>query len=150
MSDEFEQGVKAVERDNLHILALRDALFSHLPPSYDAALAGFEDAVARLDAGAEVRGHVRAVCKTASDWAASIDPPPAPDQLKAMSQVLAKLQKQKGSEYYAKVYLSKSGKLQWSKSHESFAGIGQLDELRELLEDRIKNPAAPLKLKESK
>ncbi|MGB7157773.1 MAG: hypothetical protein WBD40_06885 [Tepidisphaeraceae bacterium] len=151
VTEQFAQRVAAVERDNLYILKYRDALFKRLPPGYDMVAAGFEDAIARINAGADAGEHTRAVCKAASEWAAGTAPPPQVEQMRSMSRAVAQLQKKKGQDFYSKVYFSKSsGKLQWSKSQESLAGIAQIEELREFLDDKIRNLPTPLKLKEER
>jgi hypothetical protein len=144
MTERFEQMVERVERDNGPILEYRDALFAKLPASRDALAAGFDDVLARLDAGADAAEHARAVCKAVPEWAGGA---PA-DQLKAMARAIAQLERTKGQEHYSRLYWSASnGKLQWSKTRPSLASVKQLEEVREFLEERAKNPTTPLKLK---
>ena len=144
--EQFEQMDERVERDNLLILKYRDALFAKLPVSYDAIVAGFDDAAARINVGADAADHVRALCKTVEGWA----PNAPPEQLKAVSRALGQLEKKKGQEYYSRLYWSTSGKMQFTKTQGSLGRVSQLEELQEFVQDRIRNPSAPLKLKDER
>ncbi len=145
LAERFEQMVERVERDNAIILEYRDALFAKLPVSYDVLAAGFEDVAVRMNVGADAASHARNVCKVLPEWAMNAPP----DQLMAMERAIGQLEKKKGQPYYRRLYWSQSNrKLQWSKSQGSLASVSQLDEAREFLEDRIRNPIVPLKLKD--
>lgn len=147
LSERFEQRVGRVERDNAIILSYRDALFAKLPVRYETLAAGFEDVAARLNVGADAAAHARTVCKALPEWAMNAPP----DQLKAMARAIGELEKKKGQPYYRRLYWSESNrKLQWSKTQGSLASVSQLDEAREFLEDRIRNPIIPLKLREER
>jgi hypothetical protein len=148
LSERFEQMVERIERDNAIILKYRDALFGKLPVGYDAIAAGFEDAVARMNVGADAAEHVRNVCKALPEWANAGAPP---DQLKTMLRAVAQLEKKKGPEYYSRLYWSaSSGRLLWSKTQASLASVAQLEDAQEFLKRKIKHPDAPLKLKDER
>ena len=144
--EQFEQMDGRVERDNLLILKYRDALFAKLPVNYDAIVAGFDDAAARINAGADAADHGRALCKAIEGWA----PDAPPEQLKSVSRALSQLEKKKGQEYYSRLYWSTSGKMQFTKTQGSLGRVSQLEELQEFVQDRIRNPNTPLKLKEER
>ena len=141
--EQFEQMDERVVRDNTFILKYRDGLFAKLPTGFDAIAAGLEDAAVRLNVGADVAEHTRAVCKAVEGWA----PNAPPEQLKAVFKALAQLERKKGQEYYSRVYWSASGKMQWTKTQATLGRVSQLEEVQEFLEDQIKNPTAPLKMK---
>ncbi len=148
LAERFEQMVERVARDNTHLLAYRDGLFANLPPGYDALAAGLEDAAARSAVGAAAAEHTRSVCEAITPWAAA-NPPP--EQLRAMSRALTQLERKRGQPYYNKVYWSAGyGRMTFSKSRGSLASVSQLEEAREFLDDKIRNPTAPLKLKEER
>ena len=144
--EQFEQMDERVERDNLLILRYRDALFAKLPVSYDAIVAGFEDAAARINLGADAGDRARALCKAIEGWA----PNASPEQLKAVSRALDQLEKKKGQEYYSRLYWSTSGKMQFTKTQATLGRVSQLEEIQEFVQDRIRNPNTPLKLKEER
>src|SRR5688500_9336846 len=144
--EQFEQMDERVERDNLLILKYRDALFAKLPVSYDAIVAGFDDAAARINVGADAADHARALCKAVEGWA----PNAPPEQLKAVSRALSQLEKKKGQEYYSRLYWSTSGKMQFTKTQGSLGRVSQLEELQEFVQDRIRNPNTTLKLKDER
>ncbi|HEV2296569.1 MAG TPA: hypothetical protein VGR35_22185 [Tepidisphaeraceae bacterium] len=149
LAEQFEQLVERAARDNRAVLAYRDELFARLPPTYDALAAGFEDAAARVNVGADAAGHVRKVCKAVPQWASSTVASPSPEQLKAMSRALAQLEKKKGQPYYNRLYWSASyGRMTFSKSRGSLASVSQLEEAQEFLDEKIRNPSIPLKMKE--
>ena len=134
-------------KDNFYLLKYRDGLFAKLPPSFDALAAGFEDAVVRVDSGIDAGEHTRAVLKALPEWANNAPP----EQLKQMSRALEQIQKKKGPEYYNKTSWSESTrKMSWTKASESLSGISQFKEAQEFIDDKIKNPTTPLKLKEEK
>jgi hypothetical protein len=144
--EQFEQMDERVERDNLLILKYRDALFAKLPVSYDAIVGGFDDAAARINVGADAADHARALCKAIEAWA----PNAPPEQLKAVLRALGQLEKKKGQEYYSRLYWSTSGKMQFTKTQGTLGRVSQLEELQEFVQDRIRNPSTPLKLKEER
>jgi hypothetical protein len=144
--EQFEQMDERVERDNLLMLKYRDALFARLPVGYDAIVAGFDDAAARINVGADAADHARALCKAVEGWA----PNAPPEQLKSVSRALSQLEKKKGQEYYSRLYWSTSGKMQFTKTQGSLGRVSQLEELQEFVQDRIRNPSTPLKLKDER
>ena len=144
--EQFEQMDERVERDNAFILKYRDGLFAKLPVSYDAIAAGFDDAAVRLHLGADAADHARALCKAVEGWA----PDAPPERLKAVSRALGQLEKKKGQGYYSRLYWSTSGRMQFTKTQGSLGRVSQLEELQEFVEDRIRNPSTPLKLKDER
>jgi hypothetical protein len=146
LAERFAQIEERAKRDNQYILAYRDALFAALPPGYDAIAAGFEDAIARMNAGVDPAEHTREVCKILSHWSENAPP----EQLKQVLRAVQQLEKKEGPEHYTKVAWHKSyERMNFSKSRESLA-IAQLKEAKDELDQRIKNPTAPLKMKEEK
>lgn len=148
LANRFEQIVERIARDNRYLLAYRDELFAKLPPGYDALAAGLDDAAARMKVGADAAEHTRIVCKLIPQWATADAPP---EQLRAMSRAIAQLERKKGQEYYNRLYWSASyGRMTFSKSRGSLASVSQLEAVQEFLDDRIRNPITPLKLKEER
>ena len=148
LANRFEQIVERIARDNRYLLAYRDELFARLPPGYDALAAGLDDAAARMKVGADAAEHTRIVCKLIPQWATADAPP---EQLRAMSRAIAQLERKKGQEYYNRLYWSASyGRMTFSRSRGSLASVSQLEAVQEFLDDRIRNPTSPLKLKEER
>jgi len=147
LEEQYQQMIDQTAKDNFYLLKYRDGLFAKLPPSFDALAAGFEDAVVRVDSGIDAGEHTRAVLKALPEWANNAPP----EQLKQMSRALEQIQKKKGPEYYNKTSWSESTrKMSWTKASESLSGISQFKEAQEFIDDKIKNPTTPLKLKEEK
>ncbi len=147
LAERFNQRVETAEKNNRFILQYRSALLAKLPPSYESIGAGFEDSIVRMNAGVDAAEHTREVCKSVPLWAAAAPP----DQLRAMSRAVAQLRKKKGPEYYDRIaWSARSRKLEWKKDEASLSSCKQLGEVEETLEDKIKNPSEPLKLKEER
>jgi hypothetical protein len=85
-----------VNEDNAPVLSFRDELYSKLPVSYDMIAAGFEDAHDRLKAGAESQTIVEKAADAAQSWMSRANP----KQLRAMSDALKALEKERGTQYY--------------------------------------------------
>ena len=60
------------------------------------------------------------------------------------------MEKKKGQEYYSRLYWSTSGKMQFTKTQTTLGRVSQLEELQEFVQERIRNPNTPLKLKEER
>jgi hypothetical protein len=151
LAEQFDQMSAALAKGNELVLKYRDALFARLPPRFDVIAAGFEDIAERIDLGTDPADHAKAVLKAVETWAAASDSPPV-EQLREVSGALKQLEKREGREFYNKLRWSDSTKkVSYSKSHESLSGVSsQVKDMQVLLDEKINNPSAPLKLKDEK
>jgi hypothetical protein len=147
LREQLDAEVQRVARINGPVLVYRDELFRRLPASYETYAAGFEDAVARLQAGVDVREHAEKLTNNVRTWAAAGAPP---QQVAAMSQAVAKLTKQRGPEYYDDVeWSAEDRKLAWRRTSRSLNEGKALDELIEYLNAQAADPNGGLKFKDN-
>jgi hypothetical protein len=102
-----------------------------LTPSYDAYAAGFQDAIVRLDAGADVGDHADALSLGIRGWAAGSVPR---QELAAMARAVNELKSRRGPQYYERVdWDANNRRLVWRKTTKRLNDNRWLDDLAEVL-----------------
>lgn len=127
LSTQMTKAVDDTAAMNRYNLNLRDALFARLPKIYDTLSAGFDDAVDRLEVGADAEEHAEVVCEAVKSWASEKR---SPAELQAMNRLILKVKNHAGPEYFVQAeWKPEKRRLEWAKKHPNLNKGKQLDEL---------------------
>src|SRR5206468_4995647 len=120
--------------------------------NYDVLKAAFQDAYARMKAGAETQSIMDPLIKETRQWMASTSA--TADQLNEMSHLVATLSKEKSPEFYSHAEWSeRSYRVSWYKKRYDLNKYNQMDKLaKDLAETARSGPVASggLKYKDEK
>jgi hypothetical protein len=131
LSTQFTKAVDEVAAKNRFILNNRDELFARLPKTYDTLAAGFDDAMVRLETGADAEEHAEVVVEAVRAWAGEKR---NYAELQAMNRLVLKVKNKQGPEYFEQPeWKAQYRRLEWSKRRPSLNYGHQLDELADEL-----------------
>lgn len=127
LSTQFTNAVDETAAKNRYILNYRDELFARLPKTFDTLAAGFEDAIVRLDTGADAEEHAEVVVEAIREWASGGR---SPAELQSMNRLVLKIKNKQGPEYFEQAeWKAQYRRLEWNKRRPNLNRGGQLEEL---------------------
>lgn len=131
LTKQLTDAVDSVAAQNRFLLHYRDELFDRLPKTYDTLAAGFEDAIVRLETGADAEEHAGIVIEAVRAWA---NEKASPGELQAMNRLVLKVKNIQGPELFDQAeWKSQYRRMEWRKRRPSLNAGYQLDELADEL-----------------
>ena len=138
LSTQLTQAVDDTAALNRFNLNLRDALFARLPKTYDTLAAGFDDAIVRLETGADAEEHAEVVCDAVKQWAGEKR---SSAELQAMNRLILKVKNQRGPEYFEQAeWKPTTRRLEWTRHRPNLNKGRQLDELADEIYTQSRQP----------
>lgn len=136
LTKQLTDAVDDVAARNRFLLNYRDELFNRLPKTYDTLAAGFDDAVVRLETGADAEEHAGVVIEAVRAWA---NEKASPAELQSMNRLVLKVKNIQGPEVFEQAeWKAQYRRLEWYKRRPSLNAGRQLDELADELYAMVK------------